>query len=479
MAPAPSPPAEYIVDIPRRRRKLINDQDPTFQSQLNHELSHSNSHTKEGKAVNSARRKAKKTVVKQVAGDAPATTLLAPPHGGRPPDGGVFPADEAQLRALLDSDFDPRVILRALRDPRGRVCDFIFAEANDAACAYNGLPRGLLVGRRLLELFPNARETGLFDTYCRILATGEILNLQDYSYPHEIHGKVRRFDIRAVPVGDNLHHTWRDVTGGGDGNSGGEHHNSGNGASHVPLALERRRTPQEPADLTVHIRELEHLAQRLIESGEQRQQVISRELHDNIAQVIAAAANRISMAKDEKIPAWLRQELTDLRDQLKSALADVRTLARDMRPALLDHFGLVAALEKHAEAFRERTRLTLDLDLQPVAIEFLAGDGLTHLFRLTQEALQNIEEHSGAGRAWIRLHRHDGHVMLEIGDDGCSFDADRITRAQADGHLGLLGMRERAELLGGQFHLEAIPGQGTTVRVKVPPPPRKTSPRRS
>ncbi len=473
MAPAPSPPCDYIVDILRSGRILTAEQSRISQNHLNRDLSHSNRHTKGGNDANSARRKRKKTVTKQTSGDARTAAPLAPPHGGRPSDGRVFPADETQLRTLLDSDFDPRVILRALRDPRGRVCDFVFAEVNDAACAYNGLPRGLFVGRRLLELFPNARETGLFDMYCRILATRETLNLQDYGYPHEIHAKMRRFDIRAIPVGDDLYHTWRDVTDGADGESGnspGEHHNSGNGKSHVPLVLERRRAPQEPAGLAVNIRELEHLAQRLIEAGEQRQQVISRELHDNIAQVIAAAANRISMAKDEKIPAWLRQELTDLRDQLKGALADVRTLARDMRPALLDHFGLIAALEKHAEAFRERTRLTLDLDLQPVAIEFLAGDDLTHLFRLTQEALQNIEEHSGAERAWIRLHRHDGHVLLEIGDDGCSFDAERITRAQADGHLGLLGMRERAELLGGQFHLEAIPGQGTTVRVKVPPP---------
>jgi len=469
---------DYTFDIDGILRIIEHVVRSTSRSPTASNLSHSNGQTKGGSDAQAARRKGKTRAGKQVAADAATAPPLGRAHNGQP-SGGQTPADAGTPpRTVLDSDFDPRVILRAIRDPRGRVCDFLFAEANDAACAYNGLTRELFVGRRLLELFPNARETGLFDMYCRILESKETLALQDYRYPHEIRAQTRNFDIRAVPVGDDLHHTWRDLTNaadapihGSNGSSSGRQ-TAGHGAFPLPLVLERRRIPQLPSEVALHIRELERLAQRLIESGEEQQQVISRELHDNIAQVLAAAANRISMAKDEKIPAWLRQELTDLRDQLKGALADVRTLARDMRPALLDHFGLVAALEKHAEAFRERTRMTLDLKLQPVAVDFLDSDDLTHLFRLTQEALQNIEEHSGAGRAWIRLHHHDGHVLLEIGDDGCSFDAERITEAQADGHLGLLGMRERAELLGGHLHLEAKPGRGTTIRVKVPPPAR-------
>jgi signal transduction histidine kinase len=91
-----------------------------------------------------------------------------------------------------------------------------------------------------------------------------------------------------------------------------------------------------------------------------------------------------------------------------------------------------------------------------------------------QEAVQNIEEHSRAERAWLVLAQNDGTMHLEIGDNGCAFTPQRVAEAQADGHLGLLGMRERAELLGGSFQLEATPGKGTTIRVSVPvPPPRK------
>jgi signal transduction histidine kinase len=237
-----------------------------------------------------------------------------------------------------------------------------------------------------------------------------------------------------------------------------------------PLAMERRKARPSTGEAAAHIRELETLIQQLLRSQEIQEQVISRELHDNIAQVLNAAANRISLAKDENIPAWLRQELQDLRVHLEGAISDVRTLARDLRPALLDHFGFAAALEKHADDFRQRTRLPLDVHLQPETVSFLSTDELTHLFRLTQEALQNIEEHSRATRAWIRLQNHNGSIHLEIGDDGCSFTPERVTEAQADGHLGLLGMRERAELLGGTFQLDGQPRRGTVIRVSIPRP---------
>ena len=237
--------------------------------------------------------------------------------------------------------------------------------------------------------------------------------------------------------------------------------------------MERRKSRALPADAAARIAEFQALTRRLIQRREEQRATISRELHDNIAQVLTATAARLTIAREERIPAWLRQELMDLRDELESALDDVRKLARNLRPSLLDHCGFGAALEKHAEAFRERTRMTLEVHLEPAAAQFLDGENLTHLFRLTQESLQNIEEHSGANRAWINLRQNDGALHLEIGDDGCGFTAERVAEAQRDGHLGLLGMRERAELLGGRFHCEAMPGKGTTIRVIVPPPPAK------
>jgi signal transduction histidine kinase len=245
--------------------------------------------------------------------------------------------------------------------------------------------------------------------------------------------------------------------------------------SHRPLSMERRKNSERPREVTEQMQELELLAKNLLRSQAAEQQTISRELHDNIAQVLSAITARISLAKDTAVPAWVRHELTDLREQLKAAIDDVRTLARDLRPSILDHNGFAHALEKQVDTFRDRTRITLEMQIDPKAASILDSESLTHLFRLAQEALRNIEEHSEATRAWLRLAQRDGHMHLEIGDNGNGFTAQRVTQAQRDGHLGLLGMRERAELLGGRFLLEAVPGQGTVLRITIPP---RQNPRR-
>ena len=240
-----------------------------------------------------------------------------------------------------------------------------------------------------------------------------------------------------------------------------------------PLSMERRKQSERPREVTEQMQELELLAKNLLRSQAEQQQTISRELHDNIAQVLSAITARISLAKDTAVPAWVRHELTELREQLKAAIDDVRTLARDLRPAILDHNGFANALEKHVNGFRDRTRMTLEMQIDPKAASILDSESLAHLFRLSQEALQNIEDHSEATRAWLRLAQRDGHMHLEIGDNGNGFTEHRVKEAQRDGHLGLLGMRERAELLGGSFLLEAVPSQGTSIRVTIPPPRKK------
>ena len=114
--------------------------------------------------------------------------------------------------AILDSMLDPHVLLEAVRDASGVIVDFIYADANDAACDYNQLSRDQLVGASLMQLLPGHRGTGLFEQYCHAVDTGEPLILDDFVYPHEILAEPRHFDIRGTKVGDALSFTWRDVT---------------------------------------------------------------------------------------------------------------------------------------------------------------------------------------------------------------------------------------------------------------------------
>jgi diguanylate cyclase (GGDEF)-like protein/PAS domain S-box-containing protein len=121
-------------------------------------------------------------------------------------------ADEAKLQATLDSLLDPHVMLLAVRGADGTIIDFLYDDANDAACAYNGMPRDHLVGRRLLELMPGQVGAGLLAMYAAAIGSGVPLVLDDFAYPSEFRQAERRYDIRAVAVGDSLSYTWRDVT---------------------------------------------------------------------------------------------------------------------------------------------------------------------------------------------------------------------------------------------------------------------------
>ncbi len=124
----------------------------------------------------------------------------------------VVDGDRARLQATLDSLLDPHVQLTAIRDDRGEIVDFLYSDANQAACEYNQLSRKQLVGMRLLDLLPGHAGDGLLTMYADAVESGEPLILDDYCYPHEIIASERRYDIRAIRVGDSLSFTWRDVT---------------------------------------------------------------------------------------------------------------------------------------------------------------------------------------------------------------------------------------------------------------------------
>jgi len=120
--------------------------------------------------------------------------------------------ERGRLRATLDSLLDPHVMLEAVRDDQGRIIDFLYTDANGAACEYNHLERTQLVGRRVLDLLPAHTSTSLLDMYRQALESDQPLVLNDFVYPHEILEEERRYDIRAIRVGDALSFTWRDVT---------------------------------------------------------------------------------------------------------------------------------------------------------------------------------------------------------------------------------------------------------------------------
>ncbi len=149
--------------------------------------------------------------------------------------------------------------------------------------------------------------------------------------------------------------------------------------------------------------------------------------------------------------------------------------ARELRPTVLDDLGLIPALQSFTKDFMEDTGIRVSLTAF-AAIERLDNARRTVLYRVAQEALTNVARHAQASRAEVRIEEHNGVIRMEIKDDGKGFEMNGSSPAKKCARLGLLGMRERVEMIGGTFCVESAPGKNTAVRVEIP---SDTSPARN
>ena len=202
---------------------------------------------------------------------------------------------------------------------------------------------------------------------------------------------------------------------------------------------------------------------RVMAGQELERRRLARELHDETGQALTSILLGLKGVEEAKDAAELSEAARTLRQLVVATLQDVRRLAVELRPKALDDFGLVAALERLVQTFAEQTGLQvhlesrLDMNRLPEEIE-------TTLYRLIQEALTNVVKHAHATTVSIVLVRRNGSVTAIVEDDGRGFD---VAEVREDG-LGLVGMRERAALVGGRLTIEASEGAGTTIAVEVP-----------
>jgi signal transduction histidine kinase len=212
---------------------------------------------------------------------------------------------------------------------------------------------------------------------------------------------------------------------------------------------------------------LQAVSQQLIDAQETERQSIARELHDEIGQALTAATLSLYLAQ-EVCGAAALPYLTDVNDIMARLLQQVRNMALDLRPVMLDDLGLSAAMQWYVDRQEQRSGLAIHLHLPSAAVR-LPADLETACFRITQEALTNIMRHAQARQVWLDVQHDAEAVHLTIRDDGRGFDANAVRqRSTQDAHFGLLSMRERVELLGGQFTLSSEPGRGTTIQISIP-----------
>ena len=218
-------------------------------------------------------------------------------------------------------------------------------------------------------------------------------------------------------------------------------------------------------------KQLRLLASKLISAQEDERKRISLELHDEMGQALTAV--QFNLAEMEKeLPSnfthTAREKLEEMRSIIEQASGQIHELSFDLRPSMLDDLGLVPTLRWHLNRFRKRTNIeaefeVVDLDERPDA------DTETVLYRVVQEAVNNVGKHSEAKKVTVRLQRKRDVIAGYIEDDGKGFDVNEVSRKEEPGvGIGLIGMRERVSILGGSLSIDSRKGHGTRISLEVP-----------
>lgn len=216
---------------------------------------------------------------------------------------------------------------------------------------------------------------------------------------------------------------------------------------------------------TVYRQRLREIAARALAATEEERKRIARELHDGIAQSLAALRIRLRVARavqDDDARSTLLEQVSS---EMGEAMEELRRIARGLRPPALDMLGLGPAIESHARNIADATGMAMDLRLDDIGHR-LPPEAELALYRVIQEALSNLARHSGADTFSVQLGLAGNHVFADVEDNGRGFDV--ASAMSSNGGLGLFGMQERASYVGGSVEIASEPGAGTRVHVLVP-----------
>jgi PAS domain S-box-containing protein len=235
--------------------------------------------------------------------------------------------------------------------------------------------------------------------------------------------------------------------------------------------LKREIVQREKAELALKQSEtqLRHLSRQLLLTQEEERKRISRELHDEIVQTLVGInVHLASLTTKEPVNLKdLRKRIGRTQQLVEKSVTIVHRFARELRPTVLDDLGLIPALRSFIKDFTRRTSLHIDFKAFS-GVEKLDGTQRTVLYRVAQSALTNVDKHAHATEVKVSIRKFQGTICLEIHDNGKSFDMKRVLFAKRHKRLGLLGSRERVEMVGGKFSVTSTPDHGTTIRAEIP-----------
>jgi signal transduction histidine kinase len=205
---------------------------------------------------------------------------------------------------------------------------------------------------------------------------------------------------------------------------------------------------------------------RLIKAQEEERCRLARELHDGLSQQLAMLTVELGMLvrqSSDKNPA-ICEQVKNLQGRVSEIAEDLRRMTHQLHPASLDHLGLVPAIRNHCKSFSQAEGIQVWFQ-NPTSLESVPPETSLCLFRIVQEALRNVTRHSRAREAWVEIELEEDQIHLRVTDKGAGFNEKDVATAQG---LGLISMRERAQLLSGTLLIASAPGRGTSVDVRVP-----------
>ena len=309
-----------------------------------------------------------------------------------------------------------------------------YVYVNGCAGRLLGRKPGSLIGKHIWGEFPEGRGEKFQLAYEQALAEQRPIQIREHYPPWD-----RWFENRIYPSPQGVSILFTDVT------------------AEVKAQEALRATTEQ----------LRALAARLDAIREEERRLIAREIHDQIGQALTALKLDLGWLRGQlpaDAKAEVRQRATAIDALVDQTLDTARRLSGALRPPILDDLGLPAAIAAHARDFAQRTSMTCEVDV-PADGGVLAPAVALSLFRIVQEALTNVARHAQAKRVRISLSIRPDAVTLTVADDGRGVSADELSRPTS---LGVLGMRERALVVGGEVTIIGSPGRGTTVTVRVP-----------
>jgi PAS domain S-box-containing protein len=240
-------------------------------------------------------------------------------------------------------------------------------------------------------------------------------------------------------------------------------------AAEIALAKieSRQRLLLEQADKMKN--QMSRLSRLILRAQEEERRRISRELHDEVLQTLTGINFHLASLNNEAklAPIHLRRKIVHAQGLVEESVNAIHRFARELRPLILDDLGLIPALHCYIADFRKRTAIRVLFRSFP-EVENLSADHRTVLYRVVQAALANVAEHANASRVKLDIRCDKETLSMVIQNDGKSFNVERTLNSKNYKRLGLLGMRERVEMVGGRFFIESTPDLGTSIQVEIP-----------